>query len=55
MCSWVRPQQSLTLTLLLPNRDMKFWHGLVIAAVSLILQTCLLAAVNYLLSRHMGK
>uniref|UniRef100_A0A8C9JNS2 Regulator of hemoglobinization and erythroid cell expansion n=1 Tax=Panthera tigris altaica TaxID=74533 RepID=A0A8C9JNS2_PANTA len=35
------------------TEDMKFWHGLVIAVVSLILQTCLFAAINYLLSRHM--
>lgn len=33
---------------------MQFWHGLVIAVVSLILQACLLAVVNYLLSRHIG-
>ncbi|XP_039083517.1 regulator of hemoglobinization and erythroid cell expansion protein [Hyaena hyaena] len=36
------------------TEDMKFWHGLVIAVVSIILQTCLFAAVNYLLSRHMA-
>ncbi|XP_046932552.1 regulator of hemoglobinization and erythroid cell expansion protein isoform X1 [Lynx rufus] len=36
------------------TEDMKFWHGLVIAVVSLILQTCLFAAINYLLSRHMA-
>uniref|UniRef100_A0A673T7I0 Regulator of hemoglobinization and erythroid cell expansion n=1 Tax=Suricata suricatta TaxID=37032 RepID=A0A673T7I0_SURSU len=35
------------------TEDMKFWQGLVIAMVSLILQTCLFAAVNYLLSRRM--
>ncbi|XP_053523974.1 regulator of hemoglobinization and erythroid cell expansion protein isoform X2 [Artibeus jamaicensis] len=34
---------------------MKLWHGLVIAVVSLVLQACLLAAINYLLSRHMAK
>nr|KAF6397843.1 regulator of hemoglobinization and erythroid cell expansion [Rousettus aegyptiacus] len=34
------------------TEDMQFWHGLVIAVVSLILQACLLAVVNYLLSRH---
>uniref|UniRef100_A0A8B9XLZ4 Regulator of hemoglobinization and erythroid cell expansion n=1 Tax=Bos mutus grunniens TaxID=30521 RepID=A0A8B9XLZ4_BOSMU len=32
---------------------MEVWHGVVIAVVSLILQTCLLAVINYLLSRHM--
>ncbi|XP_075396672.1 regulator of hemoglobinization and erythroid cell expansion protein [Tenrec ecaudatus] len=31
---------------------MKVWHGLVIAAVSVFLQTCLLTALNYLLSRR---
>ncbi|XP_029791457.1 regulator of hemoglobinization and erythroid cell expansion protein [Suricata suricatta] len=36
------------------TEDMKFWQGLVIAMVSLILQTCLFAAVNYLLSRRMA-
>ncbi|XP_036298216.1 regulator of hemoglobinization and erythroid cell expansion protein isoform X2 [Pipistrellus kuhlii] len=35
--------------------DMKLWHGLVIAMVSLVLQACLLAAIYYLLSRHMAK
>ncbi|XP_014447336.1 regulator of hemoglobinization and erythroid cell expansion protein [Tupaia chinensis] len=34
-------------------RDMKLWHGIAIAAVSLLLQTCLLAVISYLLSRHM--
>ncbi|XP_037667840.1 regulator of hemoglobinization and erythroid cell expansion protein isoform X2 [Choloepus didactylus] len=33
---------------------MKLWHGLVIAAVSLFLQACLLAAINYLLGRHLA-
>ncbi|KAM7055237.1 regulator of hemoglobinization and erythroid cell expansion protein isoform 1-T2 [Molossus nigricans] len=37
------------------TEDMKLWHGLVIAVVSLVLQACLLAAINYLLSRHMAK
>lgn len=37
-----------------PNRVMEVWHGVVIAVVSLILQACLLAVINYLLSRHMG-
>ncbi|XP_032733983.1 regulator of hemoglobinization and erythroid cell expansion protein [Lontra canadensis] len=37
------------------TEDMKLWHGLVIAAVSLILQACLFAAFGYLLSRHMAK
>ncbi|EPQ19612.1 hypothetical protein D623_10018465 [Myotis brandtii] len=32
---------------------MQLWHGLVIAFVSLVLQACLLAAIYYLLSRHM--
>ena len=36
------------------NREMKVWHGVVIAVVSLVLQACLIAAVNYLLSRRMG-
>ncbi|XP_012615731.2 regulator of hemoglobinization and erythroid cell expansion protein [Microcebus murinus] len=36
------------------TEDMKVWHGLVIAVVSLFLQACLLAATNYLLSRHMA-
>ncbi|XP_057584557.1 regulator of hemoglobinization and erythroid cell expansion protein isoform X2 [Hippopotamus amphibius kiboko] len=34
---------------------MKVWHGIVIAIVSLVLQACLLAAINYLLSRHLAK
>ncbi|XP_061039704.1 regulator of hemoglobinization and erythroid cell expansion protein [Eubalaena glacialis] len=37
------------------TEEMKVWHGVVIAVVSLVLQACLLAAVNYLLSRHMAK
>ncbi|XP_045838016.1 regulator of hemoglobinization and erythroid cell expansion protein isoform X2 [Meles meles] len=37
------------------TEDMKLWHGLVIAAVSLILQACLFAVIGYLLSRHMAK
>ncbi|XP_047560921.1 regulator of hemoglobinization and erythroid cell expansion protein isoform X1 [Lutra lutra] len=37
------------------TEDMKLWHGLVIAVVSLILQACLFAAIGYLLSRHMAK
>ncbi|KAK1329384.1 hypothetical protein QTO34_011568 [Cnephaeus nilssonii] len=37
------------------TEDMKLWHGLVIAVVSLVLQACLLAAIYYLLSRHMAK
>ncbi|XP_007470759.1 PREDICTED: LOW QUALITY PROTEIN: uncharacterized protein C1orf186 homolog [Lipotes vexillifer] len=37
------------------TEEMKVWHGIVIAVVSLVLQACLLAAVNYLLSRHMAK
>ncbi|KAM7235346.1 hypothetical protein CapIbe_014166 [Capra ibex] len=36
------------------NQVMEVWHGVVIAVVSLILQACLLAVINYLLSRHMG-
>uniref|UniRef100_A0A8C0HTN7 Regulator of hemoglobinization and erythroid cell expansion n=1 Tax=Balaenoptera musculus TaxID=9771 RepID=A0A8C0HTN7_BALMU len=35
------------------TEEMKVWHGVVIAVVSLVLQACLLAAVNYLLSRRM--
>ncbi|KAM9612795.1 regulator of hemoglobinization and erythroid cell expansion protein isoform 2-T2 [Trichechus inunguis] len=35
--------------------SMQVWHGLVIAAVSLLLQTCLLAVINYLLNRHMAE
>uniref|UniRef100_A0A2K6GTQ0 Regulator of hemoglobinization and erythroid cell expansion n=1 Tax=Propithecus coquereli TaxID=379532 RepID=A0A2K6GTQ0_PROCO len=35
------------------TEDMKLWHGLVIAVVSIVLQACLLAATNYLLSRRM--
>ncbi|XP_024606861.1 regulator of hemoglobinization and erythroid cell expansion protein isoform X1 [Neophocaena asiaeorientalis asiaeorientalis] len=37
------------------TEEMKVWHGIVIAVVCLVLQACLLAAVNYLLSRHMAK
>nr|XP_006215533.1 regulator of hemoglobinization and erythroid cell expansion protein [Vicugna pacos] len=37
------------------TEEMKLWHGMVMAAVSLILQACLLAAINYLLSRHIVK
>ncbi|MBV98443.1 hypothetical protein ESR_10117, partial [Eschrichtius robustus] len=37
------------------TEEMKVWHGVVIAVVSLVLQACLLAAVNYLLSRRMAK
>uniref|UniRef100_A0A9L0JD28 Regulator of hemoglobinization and erythroid cell expansion n=1 Tax=Equus asinus TaxID=9793 RepID=A0A9L0JD28_EQUAS len=33
--------------------DMKLWHGFAIAGVSLILQSCLLAAITCLLGRHM--
>uniref|UniRef100_A0A8D0W7T0 Regulator of hemoglobinization and erythroid cell expansion n=1 Tax=Sus scrofa TaxID=9823 RepID=A0A8D0W7T0_PIG len=35
------------------TEEMKLWQGVVIAVVSLVLQACLLAAINYLLSRHM--
>ncbi|XP_032322931.1 regulator of hemoglobinization and erythroid cell expansion protein isoform X2 [Camelus ferus] len=38
--------------LMMLTEEMKLWHGVVMAAVSLILQACLLAAINYLLSRH---
>ncbi|XP_054418969.1 regulator of hemoglobinization and erythroid cell expansion protein [Pteronotus mesoamericanus] len=41
--------------LIMLTEDMKFWHGLVIALVSVVLQACLLAAINYLLCRHMAK
>ncbi|XP_059531495.1 regulator of hemoglobinization and erythroid cell expansion protein isoform X2 [Myotis daubentonii] len=37
------------------TESMQLWHGLVIAFVSLVLQACLLAAIYYLLSRHMAK
>ncbi|XP_057385461.1 regulator of hemoglobinization and erythroid cell expansion protein [Balaenoptera acutorostrata] len=37
------------------TEEMKVWHGVVIAVVSLVLQACLIAAVNYLLSRRMAK
>ncbi|XP_003130495.2 uncharacterized protein C1orf186 homolog isoform X1 [Sus scrofa] len=37
------------------TEEMKLWQGVVIAVVSLVLQACLLAAINYLLSRHMVK
>ncbi|XP_024428609.2 regulator of hemoglobinization and erythroid cell expansion protein isoform X1 [Desmodus rotundus] len=37
------------------TENMKLWHGLVIAMVSLVLQACLLVAINCLLSRHMAK
>lgn len=37
------------------TEGMQLWHGLVIAFVSLVLQACLLAAIYYLLSRHMAK
>ncbi|KAF5916551.1 regulator of hemoglobinization and erythroid cell expansion protein [Diceros bicornis minor] len=36
------------------TEDMKLWHGLVIAGVSLILQACILAAITCLLGRHMA-
>lgn len=36
------------------TEDMKLWHGLAIAVVSLILQACLLAVISYLLCRHMA-
>uniref|UniRef100_A0A452SBD1 Regulator of hemoglobinization and erythroid cell expansion n=1 Tax=Ursus americanus TaxID=9643 RepID=A0A452SBD1_URSAM len=35
------------------TENMKLWHGLVIAVVSLVLQACIFAAISYLLSRHM--
>ncbi|XP_012662052.1 uncharacterized protein C1orf186 homolog [Otolemur garnettii] len=35
------------------SEAMNLWQGIVIAAVTLFLQTCLLTAINYLLSRHM--
>ncbi|XP_006182338.3 regulator of hemoglobinization and erythroid cell expansion protein isoform X1 [Camelus ferus] len=41
--------------LMMLTEEMKLWHGVVMAAVSLILQACLLAAINYLLSRHIVK
>ncbi|KAM9212582.1 regulator of hemoglobinization and erythroid cell expansion protein [Dugong dugon] len=37
------------------TESMMVWHGLVIAAVSLLLQTCLFAVINYLLNMHMAK
>lgn len=37
------------------TEELKLWHGLVIAVVSLILQACLFAIINYLLSRHLAK
>ncbi|KAM5237802.1 regulator of hemoglobinization and erythroid cell expansion protein [Ctenodactylus gundi] len=37
------------------TREMQLWHGLVIAAVSLFLQACLLIATSYLLSRHIAQ
>ncbi|XP_044233658.2 regulator of hemoglobinization and erythroid cell expansion protein [Ursus arctos] len=37
------------------TENMKLWHGLVIAVVSLVLQACIFAAISYLLSRHMAK
>ncbi|KAF6075720.1 regulator of hemoglobinization and erythroid cell expansion [Phyllostomus discolor] len=37
------------------TEDMKLWHGLVIAIVSFVLQACFLAAINYLLIRHLAK
>ncbi|KAK2491540.1 hypothetical protein MC885_017083 [Smutsia gigantea] len=46
------PTACKELTMLTEN--MKLWHGLVIAVVSLILQACLLAAISYLLGRRMG-
>ncbi|XP_053461256.1 regulator of hemoglobinization and erythroid cell expansion protein [Nycticebus coucang] len=42
---------SETLTML--SEAMNLWHGIVIAVVTLLLQTCLLTAINYLLSRRM--
>nr|XP_020036290.1 uncharacterized protein C1orf186 homolog isoform X2 [Castor canadensis]XP_020036291.1 uncharacterized protein C1orf186 homolog isoform X2 [Castor canadensis]XP_020036292.1 uncharacterized protein C1orf186 homolog isoform X2 [Castor canadensis]XP_020036293.1 uncharacterized protein C1orf186 homolog isoform X2 [Castor canadensis]XP_020036294.1 uncharacterized protein C1orf186 homolog isoform X2 [Castor canadensis] len=34
--------------------DMELWHGLVIAAASLFLHSCLLIAITYLLRRHIA-
>ncbi|KAG3258269.1 regulator of hemoglobinization and erythroid cell expansion protein [Ictidomys tridecemlineatus] len=36
------------------TEEMKLWHGLVIAVLSLFLQICLLMALNYLLSRNIA-
>uniref|UniRef100_A0A8D2DY49 Regulator of hemoglobinization and erythroid cell expansion n=1 Tax=Sciurus vulgaris TaxID=55149 RepID=A0A8D2DY49_SCIVU len=36
------------------TEEMKLWHGLVIAVLSLLLQICLLIALNYLLSRNIA-
>lgn len=41
--------------LIMLTEELKLWHGLVIAVVSLILQACLFAIINYLLSRHLAK
>uniref|UniRef100_F7IPR8 Regulator of hemoglobinization and erythroid cell expansion n=2 Tax=Callithrix jacchus TaxID=9483 RepID=F7IPR8_CALJA len=40
--------------LVMLTKVMELWHGLVIAAVSLFLQACLLIAFSCLLSRHMA-
>lgn len=54
VCSCLSASRTSHLISSFPNRVMEVWHGIVIAAVSLILQACLLAGTNYLLSRHMG-
>eukprot|EP00069_Balaena_mysticetus_P018263 bmy_02375T0 len=51
----IRMGEFWTFTTKAEGKEMKVWHGVVIAVVSLVLQACLLAAVNYLLSRHMAK
>ena len=54
VCSRLSTSRTSPLISSFPNRVMEVWHGVVIAVVSLILQACLLAVINYLLSRHMG-
>ncbi|KAK2086390.1 hypothetical protein P7K49_035815 [Saguinus oedipus] len=46
--------QLMSKELVMLTKVMELWHGLVIAAVSLFLQACILIAFSYLLSRHMG-
>lgn len=54
VCSRLGTSTTSNLISSFSNREMKVWHGIVIAVVCLVLQACLLAAVHYLLSRHMG-
>ncbi|VTJ56070.1 Hypothetical predicted protein [Marmota monax] len=48
-------QRQLSQKLIMLTEEMKLWHGLVIAVLSLFLQICLLMALNYLLSRNIDE